>query len=283
MALALLHPTGAPAGVTTGGSSHAGTIHHVHTRSTCFADGNDRLIRLLKVRERHGDCRCRQGQSKRNRYQLRHCFPPGWPLGSSKHCVCFGGLDLGQCVACIPPCIMRVSPVHPCACHGGTEQARVRHTYRAQRGEAAGAIGEAELALIQKATAPASGLQSYRHPGQTERRFKTKLYSMQFKDHTLLVLQLGHFGAADDSEAGRSCPIGSSDISRSPQIASGPLQIDCGNANRAEADATDAQPITLAVEGQGAASATDSDNESCFDDLNADGTGLRPGFRRPLP
>src|SRR6516164_3797038 len=146
--------------------------------------------------------------------------------------------------------------------------------------QGAGAIAEAELALIQKATAPASGLQSDRHPGQTKRRFKTKLYSMQFKDHTLLILQLCHFGAADDSEAGRSCPIGSGDISRSPQIASGPLQIDCGNANRAEADATDAQPITLAVEGQGAASATDSDNESCFDDLNADGTGLRPRFRR---
>src|SRR6516225_5141591 len=72
--------------------------------------------------------------------------------------------------------------------------------------QGAGAIAEAELALIQKATAPASGLQSDRHPGQTKRRFKTKLYSMQFKDHTLLILQLCHFGAADDSEAGRSCP-----------------------------------------------------------------------------
>src|SRR6516165_11546791 len=103
-------------------------------------------------------------------------------------------------------------------------------------------------ALIQKATAPASGLQSDRHSGQTKRRFKTKLYSMQFKDHTLLILQLCHFGAADDSEAGRSCPIGSSNISRSPQIASGPLQIVCRNANRADADATNAQGITLAVE-----------------------------------
>src|SRR5262245_49822338 len=95
---------------------------------------------------------------------------------------------------------------------------------------------------------------------------------MHFKDYTLLILQGCHFAAADDGDAGRSCPIGSGDISRSPQIASGPLQIDCGNANCADADATNAQRITLAVEGQGTLAATDSNNESCFDDLNADGS-----------
>src|SRR6516162_4258805 len=89
-ALAFLHPAGAPAGVTTGGSSHAGTIHHVHSRPTCFADGNDRLICLFEVRKRHSDCRCRQGQSKRNRYQLSHYFSPSWPLSILPSLLVFG-------------------------------------------------------------------------------------------------------------------------------------------------------------------------------------------------
>src|SRR5262249_6942626 len=105
-------------------------------------------------------------------------------------------------------------------------------------------------------------------------------HSVQFKDHTLLVLQLCDFSTPDDSDACRSRRIGSRDISRGPQIASGPHQIHCGNANSTDADATNAQPITLAVEGQGAASAADADNESCFDDFNIDGAGLRPGLRR---
>src|SRR5215472_14325427 len=123
-------------------------------------------------------------------------------------------------------------------------------------------------------------LQSNRHPRQTERCLKTELYSVQFKDHTLLVLQLCHFAAADNSDACRSRRVGSRDISRGPQIASGPDQIYCGNANSADADATNVQPITLAVEGQGAASAADADNESCLDDFNIDSAGLRPGLRR---
>jgi hypothetical protein len=44
------HPTNAPADVTTSGSSNADAVHPVHTRPTCFADGNDRPIRLLNVR-----------------------------------------------------------------------------------------------------------------------------------------------------------------------------------------------------------------------------------------
>src|SRR5215469_3685879 len=95
-----------------------------------------------------------------------------------------------------------------------------------------------------------------------------------------LVLQLCHFAAPDNSDAYRSCRIGSGDISRSPQIASGPHQIHCGNADSTDADATNAQPVTLAVEGQGTASAADADNEPCFDDFNIDGAGLRPGLRR---
>ena len=48
MALALLHPAGAPTGVAPSGSSNADAVHHVHTRPTCFSDGNDHLIRLLR-------------------------------------------------------------------------------------------------------------------------------------------------------------------------------------------------------------------------------------------
>jgi hypothetical protein len=90
------HPTGAPASSTTSGSSYADTVHPVHTGPTCFADRDDRSIRLLEVSQRHSDCRCRQGQSKRNRYQLRHYFSPGRPLATTKHCACFSDFDVGQ-------------------------------------------------------------------------------------------------------------------------------------------------------------------------------------------
>ena len=47
------HSTGAPAGGTAGVSSHASTIHHVYTRPTCFADGDDHVVLLLEGCERH--------------------------------------------------------------------------------------------------------------------------------------------------------------------------------------------------------------------------------------
>jgi len=96
MALAVLHATGASTDVTTGGSSNADAVHPVHTWPTVFADGSDRAICLFEVGERHSECRCRQGQSKRSRYQLRHYFSPGVPLATTKHCVCYGDFDLGQ-------------------------------------------------------------------------------------------------------------------------------------------------------------------------------------------
>jgi hypothetical protein len=40
-------PADAPAGGTAGVSSHAGTIHHVHTCAACFADFNDQFVRLM--------------------------------------------------------------------------------------------------------------------------------------------------------------------------------------------------------------------------------------------
>src|SRR6266550_6142617 len=39
-------PADAPAGGTAGVSSHADTIHHVHTGAACFADWNDQLVWL---------------------------------------------------------------------------------------------------------------------------------------------------------------------------------------------------------------------------------------------
>ena len=48
---------------------------------------------------------------------------------------------------------------------------------------------------------------------------------MHLKDYTLLVLQLCHFGAANNRDACRSRRIGPRYIGRSPQIASGPHQI----------------------------------------------------------
>jgi hypothetical protein len=71
---------------------------------------------------------------------------------------------------------------------------------------------------------PAKLHQSYRHPRKTKRCLKTKLYSMNLKDYTLLVLQLCHFGAANNRDACRSRRIGPRYISRSPQIASGPTK-----------------------------------------------------------
>jgi hypothetical protein len=39
-------PADAPAGGTAGVSSHADTIHHVHTGAACFADWNDQFVWL---------------------------------------------------------------------------------------------------------------------------------------------------------------------------------------------------------------------------------------------
>jgi hypothetical protein len=38
----------APAGGTAGGSSHADTIHHVHTGAACFADWSDQCVWLIE-------------------------------------------------------------------------------------------------------------------------------------------------------------------------------------------------------------------------------------------
>ena len=38
----------APAGGTAGVSSHANTIHHVHTGAACFADFNEQFVRLME-------------------------------------------------------------------------------------------------------------------------------------------------------------------------------------------------------------------------------------------
>jgi hypothetical protein len=42
------HPNRAPGGVPAGGSTHAGTVDHVHTGAACFADLRDHAVRLLK-------------------------------------------------------------------------------------------------------------------------------------------------------------------------------------------------------------------------------------------
>jgi len=47
------YSAGAPTGGTAGVSSHARTIHHVHTRATCFADGDDHIVLLMEGCEWH--------------------------------------------------------------------------------------------------------------------------------------------------------------------------------------------------------------------------------------
>jgi len=42
------HSAGAPARGTAGVSSHADTIHAVHTGAACFADLNDQFVWLLE-------------------------------------------------------------------------------------------------------------------------------------------------------------------------------------------------------------------------------------------
>ena len=42
------YSAGAPAGGTAGGSSHADTIHAVHTSAANFADFNDHFVRLME-------------------------------------------------------------------------------------------------------------------------------------------------------------------------------------------------------------------------------------------
>ena len=61
------------ADMAAGGCSYAGTIHHVHTGTTCFAHLRDHAVRLMKWRGRHclgGGC---DGQSKCNSDQSDHC------------------------------------------------------------------------------------------------------------------------------------------------------------------------------------------------------------------
>src|SRR6476646_1718624 len=43
-----MHSNCTPGGVPARGSTHAGTIDHVHTGTTCFADLRDHAVRLLK-------------------------------------------------------------------------------------------------------------------------------------------------------------------------------------------------------------------------------------------
>jgi hypothetical protein len=47
------HSAGTPAGGSAGVSSHANTIYLMHTRTTCFADSNDRLVQVVDRREWH--------------------------------------------------------------------------------------------------------------------------------------------------------------------------------------------------------------------------------------
>jgi len=94
--LAVLHPTGAPAGVTTGGSSHAGTIHHVHARPTGFPDSNNLSVRLMEGCKWHSLCQWCHRQSKRNYHQPLHCCRSLLPPHLGEHNVCSGGFDADQ-------------------------------------------------------------------------------------------------------------------------------------------------------------------------------------------
>src|SRR5262249_32486274 len=47
----------APAGGTASVSSHADTIHHVHTGAACFTDCRNHAVRLLDGCDRHSLCR----------------------------------------------------------------------------------------------------------------------------------------------------------------------------------------------------------------------------------
>jgi hypothetical protein len=77
------HSAGAPAGGTTGVSSHAGTTRGAaHARSACFADLSDHFIRRLNGYGGQGLCCGRQGQSKGNSSQSDHRLSPSlrWQL-----------------------------------------------------------------------------------------------------------------------------------------------------------------------------------------------------------
>jgi hypothetical protein len=50
------HSASASAGSTAGVSPHARTAHHMHSRPTCFANSDNRLVLLLKGRDWHSLC-----------------------------------------------------------------------------------------------------------------------------------------------------------------------------------------------------------------------------------
>ena len=67
------------ADMAAGGCSYAGTVHHVHTSTTCFTHLRDHAVRLMKRRRRHclgGGCK---GQSKSDSDEPNHCHLPYEP------------------------------------------------------------------------------------------------------------------------------------------------------------------------------------------------------------
>src|SRR6516164_4942817 len=51
------HSDRTPGGIAARRSTHAGTIHHMHTGTARFADLRDHAVCLMKRCERHGLCR----------------------------------------------------------------------------------------------------------------------------------------------------------------------------------------------------------------------------------
>ena len=69
------HSNCTPGGVPAGGSTHADTINHVHTRTACFADLRDHAVWLMKGSERCGlgGCCDRQGKGDSPPNPVSHC------------------------------------------------------------------------------------------------------------------------------------------------------------------------------------------------------------------
>jgi hypothetical protein len=120
----------------------------------------------------------------------------------------------------------------------------------------------------------------YGHPGQTERDLEADLDSLKSQDDASGVLQRCHLAAADECGSGTRAAITAGNVPRIVQIGCSAHEIHRGNAKRADADAADAQPVSMSVVDQGAAAAAGADDEAGFDDMQTDRTGLRAGLRR---
>jgi hypothetical protein len=108
------------------------------------------------------------------------------------------------------------------------------------------------------------------HAAEAKGNLKSDLGSPQLKNDAVAVLQGRDLATADKSASGASTAIGAGDRSWAGQICGCPDEVDRRDAKTAQADAAHSKAVSSTVVIQDAAAASDADDESGFDDVQAD-------------